>query len=382
MSEAQPSSTLRTSDGRGPGSESGATLFWVSAFAALALHGVLLFATGPLHGGGDLKPHLRLIELMGERPAIRSTYAPVYHAVGALLAPLIGLASYPKVFGWLSAMALIGGFRFLQTGARVPDAASALFAWSPYTFALSWCLPKIEGAGYALAFLGLGFLLRRRYLPLALSLVAALHVHTAAALFLGLCGGVLALAHRDVRALIALGIGSLGVLPLLIAHLQAGCSLAESLLFSPGDYLRTAERAGTLDHPGRLLALAGPVALAAAAVGAAALWRLDRALAWLCAVVALLYLNEFWLSPFGVGTTLNLQRGLTVLALPVSLAGGVALAGRGRIATGVVAACAVWAVGACLLAVPDSCYVQRIDLDEISRLSVDRCMFRWRFTEP
>jgi hypothetical protein len=357
-----------------------AVLFWGSAAAALALHALLLFGDGGLHGGADLKPHLRLIQLMGEQPALRSVYAPAYHALGALLAPWIGLAVFPKLFALASAAGLIAGFRLFQRAARLPDAAAALFAWAPYTFALSWCLPKVEAAGYAICFAALGLLLKRRYLAVALLLAAAFLVHTAAALFLGLCGGALALARRDHRALLALAAGSLGAAPLLAAHLAAGCTPAQALLFSPGDYLRTAPQASNLASWDRLLALANPIAVAIAVLGARELWQRWRPVAILSCTIAILYSNELWLAPFGARTTLDLLRGLTILAFPVAVSAGVMLAGRPRATAAVVIASALWAIGTAYIAVPRSCHVRPIDFSEIQTLSVDRCSFRWRTT--
>jgi len=352
--------------------------FWGSATAALALHALLLFGGEGLHGGGDLGPHLRLIQRMGDAPALRNVYPPAYHALGALLAPWVGLALFPKLFALASAAALIGGFRTFQRAAGLPDAAAAIFAWAPYTFALSWCLPKIEVAGYALALAALGQLSRRRYPALALLVVATFAVHTAAALFLGLCGGVMALAQRDRRALLALAAGTLAATPLFAAHLAAGCTLAQALLFSHGDYLRTADRPGSLANWASLLALASPVALGAALFGAPALWRERRPVALTCGVVVALYLNELWLAPFGARTTLDLMRGLTVLAVPVSIAAGIGLAKHPRWAAAVIAACAVWAIGVAALVVPGSCSVRPIDLAGVEALSVDRCTFRWK----
>ncbi len=355
----------------------GTRLFWWSSGAALALHAALLFGAAPLRGGADLEPHLRLIQLAGESPALRNVYAPAYHWLGALFAGGFGLAAYPKWFALASAAGLIAGFRFFQRAAALPDAAAAVFAWFPYLFALSWCLPKVEAAGYALAFTAFGLVLKRRYVALALVVAATFWVHTAAALFCGLCGGVLAVARRDGRALCALGAGGLGAAPLIGAHLAAGCTLAQALLFSQGDYLRVAGRWTSLEVWDRIAVLAGPIALVAAALGARDTWRRHRPVALLCTAVVALYLNELWLAPFGVQTTLNLLRGLTVLAFPVAITAGVALAERPRAAVAVVAACAVWATGATLWTVPRSCYVKRIDVDAVSSLVVARCSFRW-----
>ncbi len=363
-------------------SHRGSRLFWASAGGALLLHAALLFGSGELRGGADLKPHLRLIQLMREEPALRTVYAPAYHVVGAVAAPWLGFAAFTRLFALVAAAGLIAGFRSFQRTAGLPDAASALFAWAPYTFALSWCVPKIEAAGYALAFLGLGLLLRRRYLGLALCLVVTFAVHTAAALFLGLGGGILALARRDGRAAAALAAGSVGALPLFAAHLAAGCDAGQALLFSQGDYLRRAGDLGGAARVAQILALASPLALVAAGLGAGSLWRRNRPLAILCAVVVALYLNELWLSPFGAGTTLNLIRGLTLLAFATAIAGGLALAARPRWIAAAIAACAAWAIGATLLVTPASCHVAPIDLAVVSGLSVDRCTFRWRVTRP
>ncbi len=319
---------------------------------------------------------------MGEDPGLHNVYAPAYHVVGALLAAWLGISAAIKLMTLACVAALIAGFRSFQRAVGLPEAAAALFAWSPYTFALSWCIPKIEAAGYALAFLGLALLFRRRHVAAALCLVAAFWVHTAAALFFGLCGGLLALARRDLRALAALAGGSLGAAPLLAVHLASGCSFAEALLFSPGDYLRTSGRWSSFPQWPRILVLAGPIALACAAAGAGRLWREHRSVAITAAGVTLLYLNELWLAPFGLHNTLNLLRGLTLLAFPVAAAAGVFLATRPRWTVAVTAACAAWALGAATLTVPDACHRAPVDVAGIGALDVDRCTFRWRVRIP
>jgi hypothetical protein len=325
-----------------------------------------------------MKPHLRLIPLMGEEVALYNVYPPLYHAVGALTAPALGLAAFPEWFAWCSAAALIAAFRFFQRAADLPDVSSALFAWAPYGFALSWCLPKIEVAGYALAFFALGFLLERRYAALAAALAGAFFVHTGAALFLGLAAGTLALALRDGRALIALAAGSLVGAVLPLAHIAAGCSAAQALLFSEGDYLRAAPRLHNLLQWDHIAVLANPIALVAGVAGAPLLWRRHRSIALLCAVVTALYANEIWLAPFGARTTLDLLRGLTIFALPVAACAGVFLAERTHAALAVVAASALLAVLATLFVVPAVCVSKPIDVTAIERLDVDRCTFRWR----
>ena len=355
----------------------GDRLFRASAAAALVLHALLLARSAGLQGGADLQAHLRLMQLMSDAPALRNTYAPAYHVLGALLAPWLGHALYTKAVAFAGAAGLIAGFRCFQRAAGLPAAASAVFAWMPYTFSLSWCLPKLETAGYALALWGLALMLRRRHAGVAGVLALVFFVHTAAALFLGLTGGALALALRDRRALAALATGSLAGALLIGAHLRAGCSLAEALMFSQGAYLRTATQAGSLVHWPRLLALAGVPALAVAALGAPELVRRHPMPSLLAAVMLVLYLNELWLAPFGARTTLDLLRGLSVFAFPVAAAAGVTLSARPRWLVPGVAACAVWAAVCSVWVVPDSCFVRSFDLAQVRELSVDRCSFRW-----
>jgi hypothetical protein len=315
----------------------------------------------------------------GEMPALRSVYPPAFHVIVAGLAPLLGADAAVKTFTWLAAACLLFGFRFFQRAAGLPDAAAAIFAWAPYGFALSWCLPKVEAAGYGVAFAGLGLLLRRRHLAAGAALMLAFSVHTAAALFLGLCGGILAVAERDRRSLLALAGGTLLASPLFAAHLAAGCSLAQALLFNQGDYLRRAAGWSSLAAWPRLAALASPVAMMFAAAGARRLWQEHRTPALLACAVLVLYTNELWLAPLGTRTTLDLLRGLTLLAFPVaSAAGCFAAAGSPRRALAVTAACAVWAGGAVTLALPGSCHRVPVDLEAVQSLVVDRCSFHWR----
>ncbi len=82
--------------------------------------------------------------------------------------------------------------------------------------------------------------------------------------------------------------------------------------------------------------------------------------------------------PFGLHNTLNLLRGLTLLAFPVAAAAGVFLATRPRWTVAVTAACAAWALGAATLTVPDACHRAPVDVAGIGALDVDRCTFRWR----
>jgi hypothetical protein len=212
----------------------------------------------------------------------------------------------------------------------------------------------------------------------ALCLAGTFAVHTAAALFLGLAGGVLALSLRDGRALLALAAGSALALPLLLTHLAAGCSLAEALLFSQGDYLRAAPRLTNLEHWDRILVLANPIALLAAGFGARALWRSHFPVAVVSLLVTVLYLNEAWLAPFGARTTLDLMRGLTLFAIPLAAAGGMAIASRGALTSAAIAASAVVSLAAAVWVVPDSCVSKPIEIAEISSFDVDRCRFRWR----
>lgn len=344
---------------------------------------MLLFATGPLAGGADLLPHLALIERLAEEPALRSTYAPAFHVTGALLSTLLPLALAVRLLALAGVAALLFGFRAFQRASGLPEATAALFCWAPYGFALSWCLPKVEAAGYGLAFAGLAWAWRERRGAVALALAATFAIHTGAALFLGLCGGVLALLRRDRRLLLALAAGTVLAAPLFAAHLAAGCSAAQALLFSEGDYLRRAGAWSSFSLGWRLPVLASPVALVCAVGGAGALWREHRAVAVVAGVVVVLCTNELWLAPLGAGTTLNLLRGLTVLAFPLAAAGGVFLASRpARAAVAAVAACALIALASSALAVPGSCHRVAVDLDRVAALELDRCAFRWRFAAP
>ncbi|MBW2267720.1 MAG: hypothetical protein JRH16_04010 [Deltaproteobacteria bacterium] len=358
----------------------GASAFRWSAGGALGLHALILLS-GPLSGGSDLTPHLRLMQQMADAPALRNVYAPAFHAAGALLGSRIGWDLAAELLALASAAALLFGFRHWQRAAQLPDACASLFAWAPYGFALSWCLPKVEAAGYGLAFFALAWLWQGRHLRLAVALAATFWVHTGAALFLGLAGGIAALARRDRRALGALAFGSALAAPLWAAHVVAGCSWAQALLLSAGDYLRSTEGWSSLDALPRIAVLAGPVAVACALPGARELWHRERTVAWLCIAILALWSNELWLAPFGARTTLNLLRGLTLLAVPVACAAGVFIANRPRVAPALWVAVVLWALGSTWLALPGSCQRVPVDWERVAHTHVDRCTFRWAISE-
>jgi hypothetical protein len=342
----------------------------------VCLHAALLLRPG-LEGGADLLPHLRLMQQMAEAPGLRSVYPPAYHVLGALLVGWLGAEAAVKLLAFAGVAALIAGFRAFQRAAGLPAECAAVFALAPYGFALSWCLPKVEAAGYGLACYGLACVWRGRPRALAVSLAGAFAVHTGAALFLGLTAGVAALARRDRRALAGLCVGCLLAAPLFAAHLAAGCSAADALLLSRGDYLRSVEGWSSVSRWPRVLALAGPPALIAAAFGAGPLWREHRAVAVVALAVVALYLNELWLAPFGARTTLNLLRGLSVLAIPVAAAAGVAVAARPRLSRTLLAACAAWAIGCAWLVLPGACHRAPTELSRLDMTHVDRCRFQW-----
>jgi hypothetical protein len=351
-------------------------LFWLCAGLALALHTILLLNADVLQGGLNLRPHLRLMQQMSEEPGLRTVYAPFYHVAGALLSPVLGLERFPRVFELLAVIAWMAGFRFFQRSARLPEASAALLVLFPYSFTFSWCIPKVEALGYGAVFVGLAFLMRRRHVAVAATLALTFLVHTGSALLLGLSGGILALAGRDVRGLAALAVGTLAASPLFVAHLIAGCSLPELLRMTETEYLIGGTWSSRLFLP-QIVALASPVAVAAALLGARDLLRHNRPLAILCGALTLIYLNEIWLAPLGTGIALNLLRGLSVLALPLAVSGGFALRERPRLTPWVLGACAVWAVGSTFLVVPRACTVKPIRLDEIAGIRVERCTFRW-----
>jgi hypothetical protein len=356
---------------------SNSRLFWICAVFSLVIHAILLASQPPIRGGGDLLPHLRLIQQMAEAPDLRSVYAPGFHVVGALLSGVVGLGAVPKVFGLVSILTLLAGFRFFQRAARIPEASAALFALFPFCFTFSWCLPRVEALGYGLAFVGLGLLLRRHHAATALLLVGTFLFHTASAFFFGIAGGVLVLAGRDFKGLAALAAGSLASAPLFAAHLADGCSLAQAFLFSQNDYLRAHAAWSSFQVLDRIVLLASPVLVGLAVWGAPALWRRHRSLALACAALTALYLNELWLAPFETRTSLDLLRGLSTLAFPVSIAAGLALEERARWRVWVVGICALWALGAAFVVVPSSCHTREVRLEELQGLAVARCTFRW-----
>ncbi len=360
------------------GPRSGRNGFRLAAALALALHAALALGRDGLWGGGDLAPHLRLIEQTAEQSGLHNTYAPAYHLLGAVAMPLLGFELYVKLFSLLAAVLLIAGFRCFQRAAGLPDAASAIFALNPYLLSLSWCTPRIEAAGYGLLLLGLAGLLRGRVALVALLLAATFAVHTASALLFGIAGGVLCLARRDARGLAALAAGTLLASPLVAAQMAAGCSFGEALLFARGGYARGLHERVLPEGWPWLVPLANPVALGAALLGATALWRRHRAVALLCGVLTLLYFNNVWLAPFGQRTLVTLLRGLSLLAIPVSIAAALFVADRVRLRAALVALTAVWALVSSVWVVPEACFVRPVSLEELRGLQVSRCTFTWR----
>jgi hypothetical protein len=351
--------------------------FWLCAGLALLVHLSLYARAGGLHGGGDLLPHLRLIQLMGESPALRNIYPPAYHVLGALLTPVVGLSAYPSVFAFLSAIGLLLAFRFFQRATALPDESAALFALLPYPLALSWCVPKIQFAGLALMLFGLGLLARRRYAFAATALAATFYVHTAAALVFGLLGVVLTIGRRDRRGVAALACGTLLATPLFVAHLEDGCSWAQALLLTPSGFLGWG-RAGIFDGVQWVILLASPLALVTAGIGSSDLWRRHRQLIWICLALVVLWTSPIWLAPFGVRSAVDLMRGLSLASIALAIPGGLALVGRPRLRVAVLAISALWLMGCAAWAVPSACFTRSIALDELDQLEVARCRFVWR----
>ena len=102
-------------------------------------------------------------------------------------------------------------------------------------------------------------------------------------------------------------------------------------------------------------------------------------MALVCGLIVALYLNELWLAPFGVRTTLDALRALTILAIPVAAAAGLAVHGSRARSLGLLAASAALAIATTFTVVPVACVSKPIDVAEIERFDVDRCMFRWRY---
>ncbi len=115
MGRAFPTPSQETSS---PAASLPPWFFPATAAAVIALHAILLFASPGLHGGADLLPHLRMVELMGLEPALRNVYPPAYHVIGALIAPLVGLSVYPKLFAVGASRALDRMFPFLPAAGR------------------------------------------------------------------------------------------------------------------------------------------------------------------------------------------------------------------------------------------------------------------------
>jgi len=347
------------------------SLFYGCAALALLLHLALIFGRSGLWGGGDLIPHLRLIQTTNLHALLHNTYAPAYHVLGALATRFVDLALYPKFAALLAAVLLIAGFRFFQRAAALPSSCSAIFCLTPFALSLSWCTPRIEVAGYGLLLFGLGFQLRGRRVALAILLAVTLYTHTASALLFGITAGVLALARRDKRDLMALAVGSLAALPLLAAHLSAGCSIPEAFLFAHGGYARAMTEPLFPPNWPWILPLAGPAGVLAAGLGARQTWLEHRAIGILCAAL-------LWLAPFELRTLVTLLRGLSLLAIPIAIAAGVFAARTPKHAVATIGATVAFAIAASVWIVPKACYVRAIDLAEIEAIAVDRCQFVWR----
>ncbi|MCH2172554.1 hypothetical protein MK489_17395 [Myxococcota bacterium] len=346
---------------------------------AVGLDLALVWGRPGLWAGADLVPHLHLIDAVRQGTWLPNVYAPMYHWLGALFAPWAGPTAYPKAVAIFGALVLLAGFRSFQQAARLPDASLAIFALSPYVLSLARNFPRVEALGYGLLLFGLSAVLRRRHALLALLLGLTFYVHTASALLFGLAAGTLALASRDPKALLALAVGSLGAVPLVLAHTEAGCTIPEAMLFSRGGYSLSMTETRILPRNWPwILPLAGPIALVAAVAGAGILWRCRRPLAVLCAVLVLLYLNNLWLAPFGQRTLVTLLRGLSVLAIPVAVAAGVWAAGSKRRLWGVLCACSVWALVSVPWVIPHSGFNRPIHPTEHVGVQVSRCSFTWK----
>ena len=364
--------------GSGVSPREGALLFWGCAGLAWTLHAILLLRSPDLIAGGDLPPHLRLMQWNAESLALRNVYAPLYDSLGGLLSGAVGLLVFPKLFAMASAVLYLLGFRFFCHSAKLPETSAALFALFPYALSASGCMPKVEFFGYGMAFAGLGCLLTRRYALAALLLAAVFWVHTAVALVFGFVGGVMVLAARDPRGLLALGLGTLGAAALVALHMADGCSFAEALLFNRSGYWDS-PNAGLLPANWQSLAmLSGPLMVGVAVLGAKPLWRRSLPLAALGGACLLLYTNQAWMAPFGVKSVVGFDRGLPLLAVPVAMAAALSLEADRRARWIVVGLSALWLVTTAATVLPSSCFVRPISEAELVGLEVERCSFTWR----
>ncbi len=125
------------------------------------------------------------------------------------------------------------------------------------------------------------------------------------------------------------------------------------------------------------MTLASPPILVAAFAGARDVWSRDRAVAVLCGVLVVLYLQELWLAPFGVGTTVNLNRGLSLLVIPVVIAAGVWIAPRPRLAPWLFGAAALWCLGSALTVAREPISWRPVAIEEIRDLRMARCRLGW-----
>ena len=351
--------------------------------AVSVLHIAVLFRTSNLIAGGDMYVHLRLIELSFSSFDIRNVYAPLYHILGAFLAPILGLSIYVKLFALTTALSLMLSFDFFRRSANLPVECSYFFFLNPYLIYCSYQPPKIELLGYTFMFLSLAHLFRRQYAWLAVSIAFGFWAHTAAALFSLMCLGILSVFDRNWKGLFAGAFGFLLVTPLISVHLQDGCELIDALFFFTIKAYKGETYSPSLEELVTILFLLNPLVFLYTLFGVQTTWQHSRAITMLGAALIGIYLHPLliWvLNSSKVGDAIDLQRGISALYLPLSVFSGMLFATRRNI-WGRAALCSQALLSVILpiifLSGWITIYIYTIDFDMLDRIKPHRCSLVW-----
>lgn len=344
----------------------------IGIYAAVAC--ATLFGQAALYGGEDLVPHLWLIDNVWNGAS--NVYAPAYRWVGALAVPVLGFTLYVKLFALGSGvLSLIGLGRLASV---VGSRKWSLWAYVlfPYSYCLVVCVPKVELAALGPMYWGLALAVERKPLRACTLLVLTFYIHTATAIAFGGALVVVSVRRWTGRqcAVAMLAVAS-GICPLLAAHLCAGCSVRESLLFARGGY----EYGGgaILNDLVLSLALASPPLLVLAAISFGRRLPGSSDLSLVLGYFFALYLGGLAVSLAGFEGPFSPVRGLTLLLGPVSILAGSELASfsaRRRLFTAIAL---VWLVVAATYFIPGSCWTRPVDPSERQGVRVERCRFIW-----